>query len=222
MTAEAVPAGSWRADGGEGGGYGQDGGWWQLAQQVPGRVWLIAAGVLLVLLVVVLVWLRHLWRRSRRQGLLRPDRVGRALLAVQAQSLPGGPARDAAALRLRLDTELAATRAGVAAAAAAGVPVDALTSVLGRLQDVAAGVDGRLRALQSEPDAAHRAAGLAVARPAAEQVLTSAGRIRSALSGTRMALDQPSLDAVRREVDDEVGALTAYTQAFRELGGGRA
>jgi len=188
----------------------------------PGTVYLVAAGVLLVLLVALLVWLRHLWRRSRRQGLLRPDRVGRALLAVRAQSLPAGPARDAEALRLRLDTELAATRAGVAAAAAAGVPVDALASVLGRLQAVAAGVDGRLRALQSEPDPAHRASGLAATRLAAEQVLTSAGRIRSALSGTRTALDQPSLDAVRREVDDEVSALTAYTQAYRDLGGGRA
>lgn len=216
----AVPAGGGlRTDGGDGG-YGGGYGWWQLAQQVPAQVWLIAAGVLLVLLVAVVLWLRHLWRRSRRRGLLRPERIESSLLALQAQALPDGPARDAAVLRRRLSTELTSTRAAVTAAAATGAPVGGLQAVLGRLDALADTVDGQLRAAQSEPDPGRRAAGLADAGPAAEQVIGGAARIRDALATSRSALDEPALETVRRDIDDEISALTSYTQAYRELGGG--
>jgi len=152
-------AGGLRADGGEGGDGGGVG--WQLAQQIPWQVWLVAVGVLLVLALIVVLWARHVWRR--------------------------------------LSSDVNSTRI-----AAAGT------------------VDGQLAALAYESDPGRRAAGLAAARPAAEQILGAAARIRTALVTTRVALDEPALAAMSRDVDEELTGLAAYTQAYRELGGGQA
>lgn len=211
-------SGQWLGDGGESGGDGGVG--WQFAQQVPWQVWLVAFGVLLLLLLSVVLWLRHLWRRARRRGLLRPDRIEGGLLALQASVLPDGPAHDATVLRRRLAGELADTRAALAAAASAA-PVGGLPAVLVRLTAAAADVDGQLRAAQGERDPERQAAALSAAVPGAEAILAAADRIRAALATTRAALDEPELAALGRDVDDEVSALNAYTEAYRELEGGQ-
>ena len=211
-------AGGLRADGGQGGDGGGVG--WQLAQQIPWQVWLVAVGVLLVLALIVVLWARHVWRRSRRRGVLAPERVEGGLLALQAYGLPAGPARDAAVLRRRLSSDVNSTRMAVAAAAAAA-PVGELAAVVDRLAAAAGTVDGQLAALAYESDPGRRAAGLGATRPAAEQILGAAARIRTALVSTRAALDEPALAAVSRDVDEELTGLAAYTQAYRELGGGQ-
>ena len=157
-------AGGLRADGGEGGDGGGVG--WQLAQQIPWQVWLVAVGVLFVVGLIVVLWARHVWRR--------------------------------------LTSDVNSTRMAVAAAAAA------------------APVGGQLAALAYESDPGRRVAGLAAARPAAEQILGAAARIRTALVSTRVALDEPALAAMSRDVDEELTGLAAYTQAYRELGRGQA
>ena len=174
-------AGGLRADGGEGGDGGGVG--WQLAQQIPWQVWLVAVGVLLVLALIVVLWARHVWRR--------------------------------------LSSDVNSTRIAVAAAAAAA-PVGELAAVVGRLAAAAGTVDGQLAALAYESDPGRRVAGLAAARPAAEQILGAAARIRTALVTTRVALDEPALAAMSRDVDEELTGLAAYTQAYRELGRGQA
>lgn len=76
----------------DGGGDDGDGGfvWWELAQHVPVQLWLLAAGLLLVL-VAVLLGLRHAWRRSRRMGRCAPRGLPRGLLALQRTRFPPDP-----------------------------------------------------------------------------------------------------------------------------------
>lgn len=182
----------------------------------PGVLLAVGAVVLVLLLVGGFV-LWRVWRRAKRSGA-----VDRALLAVRAQALPPGPARELAELRRRLRAGVDGLAQAIARADAEGRPAGDMPALLRRVRRVAESVDGDLRAVERGRDPDWQRAELAALGREVDQLLASVGRARDALAQTAAADREPRLHAIRAEVDDQVAALDAYRRAYRELGGGRA
>lgn len=197
------------ADGGEGGG-GVNWAQWLTPQLV-----LTLAAVLLVLLLILSLIGWRIYRRVRRSGALE-----RGLLAVRAQALPPGAARELAELRHELNVAISSTELMIGRADTADSPAADLTLLLGGLKSAAAGLDVDLRMLEREPDPGQQSAGLALYRPQAEQLIDAAAQTRRALTQTAALEQQTRLRELGTQVTEQASALQAYRQAYRELGGG--
>lgn len=180
------------------------------------QVVLILAGVLLVLLLVVALVVWRVYRRARRSGALE-----RGLLAVRAQALPPGPARELAELRRRLRGGVEGVERAVTLAELQGTPVAGdMRLLVGNLRRVAASMDADLQAVERGRDPQRQRAELANLGKEVGLLLAAAGRARDALALTAAADREVQLRQVTAEVDDQVAALDAYRQAYRELGSG--
>lgn len=198
-------------------GYADDGGDTTLwLQFLTPTVLLVGGVVLLVLLLVVSFVVWRVWRRVRRSGVIE-----RGLLEVRAQALPAGVARELAELRLRLRAGVNGLAQSVAQAGAEGRPADDMMLLLGKLQRMAESMDADLRAVERSRNPDWQRAELAALGQEVQQVLTAAGRAREALARTAADDREVQLRQVAAKVDDQVEALDAYRQAYRELGDGR-
>jgi hypothetical protein len=194
---------------------GEDSGTW--ASWLTPQVILALGAVLLVviLLVALLAW--RVYKRARRSGALE-----RGLLALRAQALPAGPARELAELRQRLHASLTGTGQVIDRAATAGLPTAELTGLLAQLKTAGAGLEVDLRMLEREPDPDEQAAGLRLYRAQVDQLIDAAGQARQAVTRTAAEDRDSQLRELSSQVGERVSALAAYRQAYRELGGGRA
>lgn len=178
------------------------------------QVILAAGAVLLVLLLVVAFVLWRVYRRARRSGA-----VQRGLLALRAQALPAGPGRELARLRQDLHASLATTEQVIHASTGAGPSTADLAGLLGQLTTAGTGLDVDLRMLEHNPDPDRQAAGLRLYRPQVEQLLAAAADARQAITETTAAEHDTQVQALTTQVGEQVGALAAYRQAYRELTG---
>ncbi|WP_198035244.1 hypothetical protein [Streptacidiphilus rugosus] len=118
-------------------------------------------------------------------------------LKARAYTNPGAPGR-IASVRLRLRNSLAGTRQALDAAAAQDAQVGESLALLKRLDELAADLDGQLRVLEHEPDAARVDAKL-------PELRERAGRITHAAEELRWAVQ----DRQHRFADDELARLSA-------------
>lgn len=176
---------------------------------------LILVVAVFVLLFVVSVAALVVYRKLKRRGLIE-----QGLMSLKAQALPDGPSRELNELRMRLRRSVASTTRAVAAATEGGQDVASLRAVTQRLAGVADGVDRDLAQLESEPDTRVQQAMVGPARDRVEAVTAAAGRVRTALLQGSAALQEADAANVTADLDDEVSRLSAFTQAYRELGGG--
>lgn len=199
------------ADGGE---YGGDGGvnWLQFLTPTTVLILVVAAFALLFVLAVTAF---VVYRKLKRRGLFK-----QGIMSLKAQALPDGPARELNDLRMRLNRSVASTTRAVASASASGRDVASVQAVTRRLSQVANGVDRDLLQLESEPDTRSQQAMLGPARDRVAAVTAAAGRVRTALLQESAALQEADAANVTADLDDEVSRLSAFTQAYRELGGG--
>lgn len=74
--------------------------------------------------------------------------------------------------------------------------------------------------LEAEPDTPAQRAMLGPARDRVQAVTAAAGRVRTALLQESAALQEADAANVTADLDDEISRLSAFTQAYRVLGGG--
>lgn len=171
-------------------------------------------GLLAVSLIVALaVWFsaRRGLRRARRD-----PRLVRAMRLARAGATLPGPRREAARLRLSLHDGLASTRHAVDALAVSGAPAGDLPALARRLDRAAQPVDGRLSALEREPDPAVAAALLPAAAERTRELLALAGRLRTGAAEQLEAHGGLVGGDLATEIDDELAALRAGRGIFRQ------
>lgn len=194
---------------------GGDGGGVNWIQFLTPTTVLILVVAVFVLLFVLALTAFVVYRKLKKRGLIE-----QGLMSLKAQALPAGPSRELNDLRMRLNRSVASTTRAVTAASASGEDVTSLMAVAHRLSQVATRVDRDLMQLESEPDLRAQQAMLGPARDRVAAVTAAAGRVRTALLQESAALQEADAANVAADLDDEVGRLAAFTQAYRELGGG--
>lgn len=200
------------ADGGE---YGGDGGGVNFIQFLTPTTVLILVVAVFVLLFVLAVTAFVVYRKLKKRGLIE-----QGVMSLKAQALPAGPLRELNDLRMRLNRSVASTTRAVTAASASGEDVTSLMAVARRLSGVATRLDRDLMQLESEPEVRSQQAMLGPARDRVQAVTAAAGRVRTALLQESAALQEADAANVTADLDEEVERLSAFTQAYRELGGG--
>jgi hypothetical protein len=179
----------------------------------------VAAAVLLVVAAIT-GWL--IWRRVRRSGIIARGRMAaqRGLLAVGAQALPEGPRRDLAGLQAQVSQSRAELARQVASADASGGYLGDLPRVLPRLDADGLRLERALAALVFSGDEQRIARDQPHIAASARAYIDAAGRALAALGTSQAAGRGPQMARLYGDVDDAVAGLNAYSDAYRELGGG--
>ena len=197
-------------DGGGGGGGGVD-----LTGLLTPTVVLVLLAAAAVVLLLLAVAGGLFYRRLKKRGV-----IDRGLMTLRAETLPDGPMKELNRLRLTLQQAVGNTRKSVELAAAGGRDVTELQAVTARLVQVAGGVDRDLTMLMLETDTGMQASLLGPARERVGAVASAGTRVRGALLQSSAALQDAEAADVTAALDEEVGRLSAFTQAYRELRGG--
>lgn len=161
--------------------------------RIPLQLYLVAAAVLFVAVLVaaLLGWIA--WRRARRSAAWRS-----ATLRLRAELDPSPARRTVARLRARLDEAAGETAVAVETVAAEGWAVADLSTLARRFTHVADSMQTELALLAREPDSG----------VVAEALSEAEARVRRALEighGIRRAATM----SLRRATDDDLGQLHA-------------
>lgn len=174
----------------------------------------IAAGVLILFLMIgglVLV------RAARRKKWLNPQAVKRGILAVKAQTLPPGTAREMAQLRLQLSTQLRQTRQMLEQAGEGGRSVGELPRMFARVEQLAQILDSELGLQEMQAKTGQDPED---ARSRTEEVLSMLMKIRRAATGSVDDEAGGELRTLQTDLDLELSALGEGVKALRRLGPG--
>ena len=177
--------------------------------------------VAVVAVVVTTVTLTLLWRRIRRAASEHSELISRTNLRLRSTI---GPAqrRELSGLRLRLLEETNQTRRTLEYAQQNGTASGELSTLFGRIESVAAGLEAQLGTLRREPSTNLVASALPQARVRVDQVAAAARNIRK----QALALDGPGspgdveLRRLVTDIDGEAQALAQWRATYRELAGG--
>lgn len=183
------------------------------AIQVSSTLSMTVGIVAIVVIVVTAVTLTLLWRRIRRAASEHSELISRANLRLRATI---GPAqrRELSELRLRLLEETNQTRRTIAYAQQNGSAFGELSTLFGRIESVAEGLEAQLSTLRREPSADLVASALPQARIRVDQVAAAARSIRI----QALALDGPGSTSdveLRRLVTDIDGEARRWLSGVR-------
>lgn len=207
VSMHGVGGGWLLADGGGDGGDGNVG-----VTLTPGLILTLVIIALVLLLVIGLAgWLT--WRRIRRSG-KAARLVEQGLLQARARTLPAGPHREVAQMRLGLVQSLAQTERVLRNAPGPS----GLTDLAARVGRAAAGAQTRLQLLEREPDAALLARRLPQVRQEVEAVSADAARIRETALQFNAALDAPEQESLDADLRLEIESLEGGIATLRALG----
>lgn len=191
------------------------------AIQVSSTLSMTIGIVAVVAILVTTVTLTLVWRRIKRAASEHSELISRANLRLRATL---GPAqrRELSGLRLRLLEETNQTRRTIEYARENGSAFGELSTLFGRIESVAVGLDAQLGTLRREPSANLVASALPQARIRVDQVVAAARSIRT----QALALDGPGspgdveLRRLVTDIDGEAQALAQWRATYRELAGG--
>jgi hypothetical protein len=187
------------------------------AIQVP---FVLTPGLIIGVLITVVVLLGVLitagwliWRRIRRSHL-----VERGLLQARAVTLPAGPQRDIAEMRLALNDNLTQTARVLGTLRADLAGSQLLTDLLRRLRQTATALDTHLRLLSTEPDQRFLAAMLPSLRQRTGTIQRDTLRLRQ--TGLRLLSEEDLLrrSLLEQDLRDSVEGLEAGLAEVRALG----
>lgn len=192
-----------------------DGGWLEL---LTPQTLLILGVVLLVLLIVAAIVGWIIFRRLRRSQTVR-----RWAANVRTQAQPPGPKRDLSELRVQVQDIRNRTSAAVQGAEERGTwrtaPAD-LPTLAGRLEESAADLDERIAGHERQPEQRVREA-LPQLREQVQLMEECEATLHRGLELASLPSDIASIERIQQEMDDEVHALEAYRQAYRDFGDGK-
>lgn len=193
----------------------EDGGWLNLLS--PETLLILGVVALVVFIVVVIVgWV--VVRRVRRN-----PRVRRWVGDVRTRAQPPGPKRELSELRERLRGSRARTNTAVAQAEERGswrsAPAD-LPTLARRLEESAADLDQRIARYEEQPESRVRE-GLPELRKQVELMEESEGTLHRGLELSSLPSDTASIEQLQQDMNDEVYALEAYQEAYRDFGNGK-
>lgn len=192
--------------------------WW--FELLTPEVLLVFSGLALLLFLVAVVGTWLLVRRLRRSGTVRRWAES-GLLNARAHALPPGPAREVAELRVQLqgirdragDAVTTAQRQGLADTAQAHLPA------LGtRVERTAAGLDERLAGLERHPPERVENV-LPELREQVRKVEEAEGTLHRGMELAALPPETEDVQQLQRDLDNEVQALQAYQETYRDLGG---
>lgn len=173
--------------------------------------------LVLLVLAALLAWL--VVRRVRRN-----QRVRRWVGALRTRAQPEGPMRDLGELRRRLGDSRARASTAVAQAEERGswrsAPAD-LPTLAQRVEESAAELDKRMARYEAQPERRVREA-LPELRKQVNLVEESEVTLHRGLDLASLPSDTANLEQLQQEMNDEVYALKAYRDAYREFGDGKA
>ncbi len=174
---------------------------------------LIVVGLVVVTVVLAFRLGRRVWRRRAPQARrLAED----AALRVRARGRPGANG-EAARLRLEMRGSLANSRAVLSAAREHDSQLGEALALLGRLQELASGVETELALLEREPDPMRVQAALPAARGRAERIRHASDSLRWAAQERAGVFHDHELSQVCGEAAMEAGALRGGAQASYEV-----
>jgi|GEM_PF-4406019 len=192
----------------------EDGGWLNL---LTPETLLILGAVLLVLLVVALILGWIVVRRVRRNPNIR-----RWMGELRTKAQPPGPMREIAELRTRLQQSRTRAHNAVGQAEESGTwrsaPAD-LPTLARRLDDSAADLDERIAHYEAQPEHRIREA-LPELHKQVGMLEKSEGSLHRGLELASLPSDTASIEQLQHDMNDEVYALEAYREAYRDLGDG--
>lgn len=175
----------------------------------------VVAGILMLLLAVGALLLV---RAARRRRWISPGAVKKGMLAVKAQALPPGPAREVALLRLRLRDALDRTRRILEVARGGDRSVGELPGILARTERLAESLDQELALVEMQSGGGTARASLNRARGRVDELLQVLEKIRQAATGASDGASKGELIALQADLDLELGALREGVEALRRLG----
>jgi hypothetical protein len=187
------------------------------AIQVP---FVLTPGLIIGVLITVVVLLGVLitagwlmWRRIRRSHL-----VERGLLQARAATLPAGPQRDIAEMRLAVNDNLTQTARVLGTLRSDLAGSQLLTDLLRRLRQTATALDTHLRLLSTEPDQRFLAAMLPSLRQRTGTIQRDTLRLRQ--TGLRLLSEEDLLrrSLLEQDLRDSVEGLEAGLAEVRALG----
>lgn len=170
---------------------------------------LITVFVLLVLLGVA-SWL--VWRRVRRSG-----RLERGMAVLRAATLPEGPRREIAELRVELHDSLAQSRR-VVGNTALGVTPASLADLQRRLRRSGEELDVRLQLLVDEPDTGLLTRLLPRLRERVAAITANSSALRQTALQFGEELDASRRALLEQDLHDEIAGLESGVREVRALG----
>lgn len=191
------------------------------AIQISSTLSMTIGVVAVVAILVATVTLILVWRRIRRAASEHSELISRANLRLRA-AVGSAQRRELSGLRLRLLEETNQTRRTIEYARENGSTFGELSTLFGRIESVAVGLDAQLGTLRREPSAGLVASALPQARIRVDQVAAAARNIRT----QALALDGPGspgdveLRRLVTDIDGEAQALAQWRATYRELTGG--
>ena len=194
----------------------EDGGWLNLLNP---ETLLILGAILFVLLVVATILGWVIFRRLRRNQSIR-----RWASELRMKAQPPGPKRELGELRARLRESRTRANTAVAQAEERGswrsAPAD-LPTLARRLEDSAADLDERIARYERQPEDRVREA-LEELHKQVTLLEQSERTLHRGLELASLPSDTASIEQLQHEMNDEVYALEAYREAYRDFGDGKA
>jgi len=192
----------------------EDGGWLNL---LTPETLLILGAVLLVLLVVAVILGWIVFRRARRNPSIR-----RWMGELRTKAQPAGPMREIAELRARLQQSRTRAHNAVAQAEEHGTwrsaPAD-LPALARRLDDSAADLDERISRHEGQPEQRIREA-LPELHKQVDLLEKSESTLHRGLELASLPSNTASIEQLQQDMNDEVYALEAYRDAYRDFDDG--
>lgn len=193
-----------------------EGGWLTL---LTPETLLILGAVLFVLVVVAAILGWVIFRRLRRNQNIR-----RWVGELRTKAQPPGPMRELGELRARLRESRTRANTAVAQAEERGswrsAPAD-LPTLAQRLEESAADLDGRIARYERQPEDRVQEA-VPELRKQVALMEESEGTLHRGLELASLPSDTASIEQLQQEMNDEVYALEAYREAYRDFGDGKA
>jgi hypothetical protein len=179
--------------------------------------------VLVALLAIAAVMVQRKARRvierrgpqARRLGRAATSTTGIAALTARAV-LKGGPAGEAAQLRLKLQRSLDRTRRVLDAAAPTDRQLGESVTLIRQLEGFARTVDADLRRLEREPDVTRVVATLPQARERVERIVHACDSLRWAIQDRLLQLADDDMAELTRQVETEAVVLRAVAAEQRQ------
>ncbi|WP_026556090.1 hypothetical protein [Arthrobacter sp. 35W] len=187
----------------------------------PGTVLLIvllaivamAGGVAITLAVLVSRGLYSVARASK-PGV---DKLRRQALKVRATT-GAGPARELAAMRVKLLEALESTDRSLAAAAGARQHTGNLPAIVGTLRSAGAVVERQLAVAAKDPDPAIQKVYAQTLGVQVEQIAATATGVRTALARAAQPAGDADLGDLARRLDIEAKMLDNWSATYTQLG----
>lgn len=176
--------------------------------------WYVLAAVVALILTGAVVSVIVVARRAVRR--LRYGVAGRLVL-VRSRFLPPGPRREAAALRIRLDAELRATRDMLEAAPDGVIFRADAAAVLTELAATATALDTELAAIERFLDPVQQRSALQTVTPQVVRVIDTTYTARQTILQTAVEDRNRRLESLQADVATQAAALDTYRRNGREL-----